>query len=438
MLKTIMPLNLIISLRFFGLFIVLPVLSVYALSLKGANELLIGIAIGGYALTQMLLQVPFGMLSDKIGRKITITIGLVIFIIGSLICAFSTDIYMLILGRLLQGAGAIGAVAVAMISDMIKEEIRAKAMAIMGGSIALTFALSMVLGPLISGYWGIDKLFFITAACAFLAIFVLYIKVPNPPKITHDYENNTKDIIKILKDKNLIKMNITNMLQKGMMTLAFLTIPIMMVREFGYLKTELWQVYMPAMVFGIFAMGFSAVMGEKKKKPKEVLIIGIIFFGLAFSIMGYTHSAAVFITGVVVFFIGFNVHEPLLQSLASKYAKVHQKGAALGVFNSFGHFGTFTGALWGGHYLKWYGIESIALVVIITCILWVFLIISLENPVFTKNIYIPFNEFIEEKLQVLNNTNGVIEWYKNENEKVLIIKYNSKNIQEESILPLIK
>ena len=356
MLKTIMPLNLIISLRFFGLFIVMPVLSVYALDLKGANELLVGVTIGGYAATQMLLQVPFGMLSDKIGRKITITIGLIIFIIGSLICAYSNDIYMLIAGRLIQGAGAIGAVAVAMISDMIKEEIRAKAMAIMGGSIAITFALSMVLGPLISGYWGIDTLFLITAACAAIAIVVLYTKVENPPEITHSYVSSKKDIILILKDKNLFKMNITNMLQKGMMTLAFLTIPIIMIREFGYAKSDLWQVYMPAMIFGIFAMGFSAVMGEKKKKPREVLMIGIVLFGIAFAIMGFTHSSAFFIVGVVVFFVGFNVHEPLLQSLASKYAKVHQKGLALGIFNSFGHFGTFTGALWGGHYLKvvWY------------------------------------------------------------------------------------
>lgn len=437
MLKTIMPLNLIISLRFFGLFIVLPVLSVYALKLEGANELLIGIAIGGYAATQMLLQVPFGMLSDKIGRKITITIGLIIFIIGSLICAYSTDIYMLIFGRLLQGAGAVGAVAVAMISDMIKEEIRAKAMAIMGGSIAMTFALSMVLGPLISGFWGIDKLFLITAICAAIAIIVLLTKVQNPPKITHDYQSNKKDIIKILMDKNLIKMNITNMLQKGMMTLAFLTIPIMMVREFDYAKTELWQVYMPAMIFGIFAMGFSAVMGEKKKKPKLVLIIGILLFGLSFAIMGFTHSPTIFIVGVVVFFVGFNVHEPLLQSLASKYAKIHQKGAALGVFNSFGHFGTFTGALWGGHILKWYGIEYIAVVTIITCLLWVILIISLENPIFTKNIYLDFGKFDDAKLQTLNSTNGIVEWYKNENEKQLIVKYNSKDISQEKVLSLI-
>lgn len=385
----------------------------------------------------MLLQVPFGMLSDKIGRKITLTIGLAIFIIGSLVCAYSNDIYMLIFGRLLQGAGAVGAVAVAMISDMIKEEIRAKAMAIMGGSIAMTFALSMVLGPLISGYFGINSLFFITAFCAFIAIIVLYAKVENPPKITHDYQSNKKDILKILKDKNLIKMNITNMLQKGMMTLAFLTIPIMMVREFGYEKTELWQVYLPAMVFGIFAMGFSAVMGEKKKKPKLVLIVGIILFALSFAIMGYTHSPAFFIVGVVVFFVGFNVHEPLLQSLASKYAKIHQKGAALGVFNSFGHFGTFTGALWGGHYLKWYGIESIAIVTTVTCILWVILIITLENPIFTKNLYIDFGKFDEAKLKDLNTTKGIVEWYKNENDKLLIIKYKSQDIQEEAILSLI-
>jgi len=437
MLKTIMPLNLIVSLRFFGLFIVLPVLSVYALQFDDANELLIGIAIGGYAATQMLLQVPFGMLSDKIGRKITLTIGLVIFIIGSLVCAFSDDIYMLIFGRLLQGAGAIGAVAVAMISDMIKEEIRAKAMAIMGGSIAMTFALSMVLGPLISGFWGIDKLFLITAVCAAIAIIVLLTKVEDPPKITHEYKSSKKDILKLLKDKNLMKMNITNMLQKGMMTLAFLTIPIMMVREFDYPKTELWQVYMPAMIFGIFAMGFSAVMGEKKKKPKLVLIIGILMFGLSFAIMGFTNSATIFIVGVIVFFVGFNVHEPLLQSLASKYAKIHQKGAALGIFNSFGHFGTFTGALWGGHFLKWYGIEYIAVVVFVTCLLWVILIINLENPIFTKNIYLDFGKFDDTKLKSLNSTNGIVEWYKNENEKQLIIKYNSKDIAEEKVLSLI-
>ena len=150
MFKTIFPLSLIISLRFLGLFIVLPVLSIYALRLDGSSELLVGITIGGYAITQMVLQIPFGIMSDKIGRKITIFIGLVIFSIGSLVCGFSEHIYTLMLGRFLQGAGAIGAVGTAMISDMVKEEVRAKAMAIMGGCIAATFAISMMAGSLIT------------------------------------------------------------------------------------------------------------------------------------------------------------------------------------------------------------------------------------------------------------------------------------------------
>ena len=437
MLKTIMPLNLIISLRFFGLFIVLPVLSIYALDLKNSNELLAGLAVGGYAATQMIFQVPFGMLSDKIGRKITLSIGLIIFILGSLIAAYSTDIYMLILGRLIQGAGAIGAVATAMISDLIKEEIRAKAMAIMGGSVAITFAISMVLGPTISASWGIGMLFWITAVCAAIAIIVLLLKVETPPKITHNYKNSKKEIFTILKDKNLIKMNITNMLQKGMMTLAFLAIPIIMVREFGYQKSELWQAYVPAMILGIFAMGFSAVMGEKKKKPKLVLIVGITFFALSYAIMGSTSSPFLFIIGVIVFFVGFNIHEPLLQSLASKYAKIHQKGTALGVFNAFGYLGTLVGALLGGHFLKWYGIGYIATTVFVICILWVFLIITLENPIFAKNIYVEFGKFNESKLNTLNTINGIIEWYKNENEKLLVIKYNSKVANKDEILSIL-
>lgn len=438
MIKSILPLSFIVSLRFLGLFIVLPVLSIHALSLEGSNELLIGIAIGGYAATQMLLQVPFGYLSDKIGRKVTLTIGLLIFIAGSLVCAYANDIYMLIFGRLLQGAGAIGAVASAMISDMVKEEIRAKAMAFMGASIAISFALSMVLGPIIGAYFGVDKLFLLTALFALSAIIILHVKVQNPPKISHSYENDKKQILTILKDVNLMKMNITNMLQKGMMTLAFLVIPILMVQDFAFAKKELWMVYVPAMVFGVFAMGFSAVMGEKKKKPKLVLIIGIVLFALAFLLMALAKSPLVFISGVILFFIGFNIHEPLLQSLASKYAKIHQKGTALGVFNTFGYLGTFGGSLWGGHYLKWYGIETIALVVVIACILWVGLIFTLENPIFTKNIYLDFGNFIEEKLPSLNTQKGIVEWYKNENEKILIVKYNSKDIQEQEIFALIR
>jgi len=437
MLKTILPLSLIISLRFLGLFIVLPVLSVYALHLEGSNESLVGITIGGYAITQMLLQIPFGILSDKIGRKVTIFIGLVIFMIGSIVCGFSENIYTLMFGRFVQGAGAIGAVGTAMISDMVKEEVRAHAMAIMGGCIAASFAVSMMLGSLIGGYYGVDKLFFITAGFSLLAIIILFTKVPNPPKIIHSYGADETTIRHILKDKNLMKMNITNLLQKGMMTLAFFVIPILMTQEFGYVKKELWMVYLPAMLFGILAMGPSAIMGEKKHKAKEMLMIGVALFALSYVLMGYAHSAPWFIVGVIIFFIGFNMHEPLMQSMASKYAKIHQKGAALGIFNSFGYAGTFIGGVFGGFFLQHFGIMEIAWVIFIVCILWLFLIASLKNPSHNKNIYVPYGEFDISRVEHLKGLKGIVEWYRNESEKILVIKYDANLTDKETIIAVI-
>lgn len=437
MFKTIFPLSLIISLRFLGLFIVLPVLSVYALHLEGSNEFLVGITIGGYAATQMLLQIPFGIMSDKIGRKITIFIGLVIFLIGSLICAYSETIYGLMIGRFLQGAAAIGAVGTAMISDMVKEEVRGHAMAIMGGCIAASFAISMMLGSVIGGYYGVDKLFFITAALSIFAIIVLYTKVPNPPKIVHHYGADETELKHILKDKNLMNMNITNMLQKGMMTLAFMVIPIIMVQEFGFAKKELWMVYLPAMVFGVLAMGPSAILGEKKHRSKEMLMIGVAFFAISYVMMGYAHAAPWFIVGVVIFFIGFNMHEPLMQSMASKYAKVHQKGAALGVFNTFGYAGTFIGGVFGGYFLQHFGIKEIAWVIFITCILWLFLIATLKNPSHNKNIYLSYDSFDLARAEHLHHVIGVVEWYRNESERILVVKYDTNVTNKETILAVL-
>ncbi|MDD3325135.1 MAG: MFS transporter [Sulfurospirillaceae bacterium] len=438
MLKAVLPLSIIISLRFLGLFIVLPVLSIYALQLKGANEFLVGITIGGYAITQMFLQVPFGVLSDKIGRKITIAIGLIIFIIGSLVCAYSEHIYMLMLGRFLQGSGAIGAVGTAMISDMVKEEMRAKAMAIMGGSIAASFAISMILGSVIGGYFGVDKLFFLTAFLSVLAIVLLYTKVPNPPKISHHYGADEAELKHIFKDRDLIKMNITNMLQKGMATLAFLIIPIIMTKTFGYEKKELWIVYLPAMICGVLAMAPSVIFGEKRHKAKEMLMVGVIFFAIGYLLMGYGKSQIWFILGVVLFFIGFNMHEPLMQSMASKYAKIHQKGAALGVFNSFGYFGTFIGGVMGGFILKEYGVMQIAWIVFVVSIAWLFLIASLRHPGINKNIYLPFAELQEERIAYLHDVQGIVEWYRNESEKILVIKYASDKVDENTILAVLK
>ncbi len=441
MFKSIAPLSAIIALRFFGLFVVLPVISVYALSLPGSNPVLVGIVIGGYAITQMIFQVPFGIMSDKLGRKGTIIVGLLLFAIGSIICAISEDILSLLLGRFLQGAGAIGAVVTAMISDIVREEQRPKAMAIMGGMIAMSFAIAMIAGPTIGAFFGIHSLFYLTAILALVSIVILVKIVPNPPQVIHTYHDHSK--LSFLAHPELIKMNITNFLQKGMMTFAFMMIPIILTRSYGWELVDLWKIYLPAMVAGIFAMGPAAMIAEKKGKFKEVLLIGIVFFALSYYLIGNANSETLFLTGIIVFFIGFNMHEPIMQSLTTRYIKVHEKGKVLGVFNSFGYFGTFIGGFVGGLYFKevdgsfLQSLTDISMVIVLISIIWLALITTLPNPLKKKNIYINLDETSTANHIKLDTLDGCDEWYINNTENIIIIKYNEDILSEEKIKQLL-
>lgn len=434
MFKKVLPLSIILSLRFLGLFLVLPVLSVYALTLDGAAPFLVGVIVGGYALTQAIFQVPFGTMSDKIGRKPTILFGLIIFLIGSLIAAFSTDIYTLMIGRFLQGAGAIGSVITAMIADLVEEKTRGHAMAIMGGFIAMSFATAMTVGPVISAHYGIDTLFFITAGLSVLAMVLLFTKVPTPPKIIHIYHKTAK-MSDILKDKNLLNMIIINAMQKGLMTMAFVLIPIILVSEqygFNWEKEELWKVYVPAMIAGLVAMGPAAVFGEKHNKPKQIFLLSIVFFTASFLIMGLTTSSTVFIIGVVLFFIAFNMMEPLVQSMISKFAKVHQKGAALGIANSAAYFSTFIGGTLAGILLGFAERDTIGIAIGVVSTLWLLWTFTLTNPIKHSHLYIPHAEINMDKLKEFENEH-VAEWFVNDTEKVVIVKYNAQALHEDEI-----
>ncbi|TXE88577.1 MFS transporter [Campylobacter volucris] len=431
MLKTVLPLSFIVGTRFFGLFIVLPVLSLYALKLQGANEFLVGLLIGVYALMQMALQVPFGIISDKIGRKKTMLIGLIVFIIGSLICSYADDIYTMIFGRLLQGAGAIGAVATAMISDFINEENRGKAMAIMGAFIGLSFAASLVLSPLLSAKFGLSSLFDLSAILSFICIVLLFSVVPKEQAIHHE---NTKTPLKILlKEKNLALMNLTNCMQKMLMSIAFLSIPLVLVHEFNYPSENLWHVYVSSMIFGFLAMGLSGSLGERKGLSKEILLLGVVFFIIAYVIFAFSSNALFFMVGVVIFFVGFNLHEPIMQSCASKFAKVNEKGAALGVFNAFGYFGSFLGGIIGGYFLHHFSLTMLASVLIVLSVVWFVLLLFLQSPSEFKNVYLPLDT--QKDLSAIKDFKGVLDVYKNS--KFLVIKYNKKLTSEEEILAII-
>jgi len=432
MFKKVFPLSAILSLRFLGLFLVLPIISIYAASMTD-NLMLVGIVVGGYALTQALFQVPFGAMSDKIGRKPTILVGLIIFLIGSLISAFATDIYTLMFGRFLQGAGAIGSVVTAMISDLVEEEVRGKAMAIMGGTIAMSFALAMGLGPVIGAEYGLDTLFIITAILSIIAILVLFTKVPTPPRIKHIYhkESKTSDI---LKDSNLLNMIIINAMQKGLMTIAFVLIPIILTsEEFGWEKSDLYMAYLPAMVLGLIAMGPAAVFGEKKNKPREIFLASIVLFIGSFAIMGLTTSSTIFIVGVSMFFIAFNMMEPLVQSMITKFAKVHQKGAALGISNSAAYFATFLGGTLAGLTLDISDRATIGIAVVVIASLWlVWTFLKLPNPTKYSHLFIDQDSVDTDKLNTLENEH-IAEWYINETEKLVVVKYVTEAIEAEEL-----
>jgi MFS family permease len=395
MIKQIMPLSLIVALRFFGLFIVLPVLSIYALDMPGATPFLAGLVVGGYALTQAAFQVPFGMMSDKFGRRHILFFGLIIFIIGSVIAALADDIYMLLIGRFLQGAGAIGSVVSAMIADLVKEEQRAHAMAIMGGTIAMSFAAAMIIAPIVGGNWGIDKLFWLTAVLSVAAIAVLFTSVPKPPHIVHTYSEEESKFFEVFKDKALTRMYITFLFHSSIMTMAFFIIPMVMTQAvseggFGWEKAELWKAYFPAMIFGFIAMAPAAIFGEKYGKGKEIFMISVAVIFLGFLAMGFATNEYIFVLGVVLFFIGFNMFEPLLQSFVAKFAKVH--------------------------HVAWF--------------IWV---ATMPSPNNRGNVYLPLDIFDRDKVHALTEHEAIVESYVNETEQIAVVKYDKDLIDEDEV-----
>jgi MFS family permease len=223
------------------------------------------------------------------------------------------------------------------------------------------------------------------------------------------------------------------------MTMAFMIIPIVMTQSvddggFGWDVKELWKVYIPAMVLGVLAMGPAAVFGEKKDKGKEVFIISIIAIAVGFLLMGFSDSATLFIVGVCLFFIGFNMFEPLLQSFVSKFAKVHQKGAALGVANSFAYFGAFLGGILGGWILHNSSRSTLALIILAICLVWIWWINKLRNPGHRGNVYMEFNKYDRNKTATLvSDIEGVVEHYANETEKIIVVKYDKDITDEDTI-----
>ena len=435
MLKAVLPLSIVMCLRFLGLFIVLPVISLYAQSFH-SSAFLLGLVVGGAYLTQIIFQTPLGILSDKIDRKKVVMAGLFVFMIGSIICAMASDIYMLVIGRLIQGAGAVGGVVSAQIADLVVEEKRTKAMAIMGGGIFASFTLGMLAGPIVGVHLGVDWLFAIMALLTLFSMVLLHFKVPNTPKILYSFKQKPH-WLDVFKDKNLFVMNISSFLEKAIMTLVFVIVPLVFVNELDFNEEDLWKLYVPGAILGIFALAPASILAEKYAKARIVMAYGIALFLVAFLLIGFSkNNYFIFVFGVILFFIGFATLEPIMQSLASKYAKAHLRGSALGVFTTCSYVGSFIGAMIGAWLYHFIGLFGVGVFVGVVCCFWLLSLVFLNNPATQKNLYLDSKKYNITKIGELERQKGVIECYVNTTQGVIICKYDDKIINESKILEI--
>jgi MFS family permease len=344
----------IFGLRMLGLFLILPVFAVYAPTLAGGDDvLLVGLAIGAYGLTQAFFQIPYGMASDHFGRKPVIVAGLLLFAAGSFLAAAADDIYWVIAGRVIQGAGAISAAVTALAADLTREQHRTKVMAMIGSTIGLVFALSLVLAPPLYTAIGMPGIFALTGLLALGAIVLLFKAVPAQPDTAIAAR---VPFSVVLVHGQLARMNFGVLALHMMQTALWVIVPRLLADVGGLPVGEHWKVYLPAVLIS-FAVMIPAIIAAERHGHMKPVFIGAILL-LAVVQLGFaTMSAGVYSMAfwLVLFFVGFNIMEALQPSLISRLAPPGAKGAALGVYNTTQSFGLFLGGVLGGWLFKNYG-----------------------------------------------------------------------------------
>ena len=381
--RSVFSLAGIYSLRMLGLFLILPVFALYADHLDGVTPTLIGLALGAYGLTMALLQIPFGILSDRIGRKPVITAGLIIFAIGSVVAASSHDIWGVIMGRALQGAGAIAAAMMALLADLTREEIRTKATAMIGMSIGVSFTVSMILGPWLDSVIGVNGIFWLTAILAVVAIVVLHTAIPTPAhsSVHRDAETIPGQLGAALRNIELLRLDIGILILHSIMTAMFIALPFVLRDQLHLPVAHHSWVYLPTLLVAMMVMVPMIIIAEKRKKLKQVFVIAIALVALSAALLAFSHSSWTgVISGLLIFFIAYNVLEASLPSLVSRIAPVDGKGTAMGVYSTSQFLGAFVGGAGGGLLLGKFGVTGIFIACAVGALLWLGLAIGMAPP----------------------------------------------------------
>ncbi|MEO1896058.1 MAG: MFS transporter [Methylococcales bacterium] len=429
----------IYALRMFGLFMILPVLTLFSDFYEGSTPLLIGLAMSVYGLTQALFQIPFGLLSDRFGRKKMIVLGLLLFITGSVVAALSTSIYGVLIGRALQGCGAIAAVVMALAADLTQEVHRTKIMAMIGMSIGLSFAVAMVVGPILANFAGIQSIFWVTAVLAVIALLLVLYVVPNPLelKVHPDAESLPSQFKDVLLNFDLLRLDFGIFILHLVLMASFIIIPLQL-RATGLEQSLHWQVYLPVLLGSMAIVIPFVILAEKKHKMKSVFIGAIAALCLAFIGFAFFYDS---LTGIIVFlalfFCGFNLLEATLPSLISKTAPGDMKGTAMGVYSTSQFLGAFIGGTLGGWCYGQWGVVAVFIVCIIATLLWLVVAMKMRTPRYLANLIVSLEGLASEQPDKLNemlvNVTGVAEARVHVEEKLAYLKVDNSILDRKAL-----
>ena len=381
--RSINSLSGILFFRMFSLFLLLPVFSLLAMDLEGATPFLIGVAFGAYGLTQGFLQLPFGMWSDRVGRKKVIVFGLVLFIVGNMLAAIADSIYWMILARFLQGTGAISSTVFALIADLTRPEVRTRANAALGASVGIAFALAFGTAPFFGEWLGLNGMFLMIAVLSLASLVLVLTTVPDPEtiKLLPQKVSFWKMAKMVWKVPALRTISWGGFVCGAGLSATFFLIPLILV-QYGFERAEMWKIYLPMMLVGAVAMVLAAIFAEVKNRFREVMLFGIVLLltSLVFMGLGQEQNRLIwFVAALYFFFMGFNIFEPIFPSLVTRNTTSETKGTAMGVYNFaqfIGHFvgATVAGALYVNNYLIFFLLLAVAEI-------WFFyLTLSFQNP----------------------------------------------------------
>jgi MFS family permease len=434
----------IFSFRMLGLFMILPVFAIYAEGLGEVSHLQVGLAIGIYGLTQALLQIPFGMASDRLGRKPVIIFGLLIFIAGSVVAANAETIEMIIAGRALQGAGAVAAAVMALLSDLTQEEHRTKAMALVGMSIGFAFVGAMVLGPILNGFIGVPGLFGLTAVLGVVGIVILIWVVPHPKELHfhHDTESEPALFGSILRDGQLMRLNLGIFILHMVLTASFIAIPSML-RNSGLAANDHWMLYLPVLVVAMATIVPFIIIAEKRRKMKTVFVGAIGLLMLVMAALAW-NNVGLWTIGILLwlFFTGFNLLEASLPSLVSKFAPAASKGSAMGIYSTSQFLGAFSGGVVGGAVLGELGPVGLFTLCSAVLALWFVVALSMQSPRYLKSILLKVGAMSEEAAagleQRIQQVVGVAEVTVNGSDEVAYLKVDSQLLDQQQLDQIIQ